>query len=50
MKTYRAELLRSLNRTTIAFTALCVLFTLFAMSDAGPQGQDPLWVSARWQS
>ncbi|HEY4458909.1 MAG TPA: hypothetical protein VGN81_31640 [Pseudonocardiaceae bacterium] len=43
MTTYRAELLRYVNRTTIAFTVLCILFTLFAMSNAGPQGQDPLW-------
>ena len=43
MTTYRAELLRARSRTTLVFLMLCIVFTLFSMSNAGPQGHPPLW-------
>jgi hypothetical protein len=43
MRTYRAELLRSVNRASGAFLMLCLAFTLFAVVNAGPQAQTPLW-------
>lgn len=43
MKTYRAELLRSLNRATCWFLALCLGLMVFAMLNAKPQHHVPLW-------
>lgn len=43
MRSYRAELLRCLNRSTVALLALCVAVGAFAMLNAGPQHQVPLW-------
>jgi hypothetical protein len=43
MRSYRAELLRAVNRSSAAFLLLCVAFTLFSMLNAGPQHQSPLW-------
>jgi hypothetical protein len=43
MSTYRAELLRSVNRATLCFFLLCVALTGFAMVNAGPQHHEPLW-------
>ncbi|MCW2917431.1 MAG: hypothetical protein JWN52_5499 [Actinomycetia bacterium] len=43
MRSFRAELLRSINRSTAAFALLCVGFTLFSMANAGPQHHTPLW-------
>jgi hypothetical protein len=42
MTTYRAELLRACSRTTLVFLLLCIVFTLFSMGNAGPQGHPPL--------
>ncbi|MBO2453212.1 ABC transporter permease [Actinomadura barringtoniae] len=43
MKSYRAELIRFVNRSSAAMILLCVGATLFSMSNAGPQHQTPLW-------
>jgi hypothetical protein len=43
IRSYRAELLRSTSRGTAWFLALCLALMLFAMSNAGPQHQSPLW-------
>jgi hypothetical protein len=43
MRTYRAELLRSANRATLALLLCCLTLAVFAMSNAGPQHQPPLW-------
>lgn len=43
MRSFRAELLRSANRATLAFTLFCMAFTLFSMANAGPQHHSPLW-------
>ena len=43
MRTYRAELLRSVNRATGAFLLLCIALTVFSMVNAGPQHNTPLW-------
>ncbi|AUY52503.1 hypothetical protein [Streptomyces sp. CB01881] len=43
MRTYRAELLRSLNRATGWFLALWLGLIMFAMLNAKPQQHEPLW-------
>ncbi|MEV5576798.1 hypothetical protein AB0L06_42810 [Spirillospora sp. NPDC052269] len=43
MKSYRAELLRFVNRSSIALLLLCVGLILFSMSNAGHQHHTPLW-------
>jgi hypothetical protein len=42
-RSYRAELLRSANRSTAALALLCLALTLVAMRAAGPQARPPLW-------
>ena len=43
MNSYRAELLRSANRATLALLVLCLALGTFSMVNAGPQHQTPLW-------
>ncbi len=43
MKSFRAELARAMNRSTIWFVLLCVVLSVFAMSNARGQGHVPLW-------
>lgn len=43
MNSYRAELLRSSNRATLALLMLCLALGTFSMINAGPQHQTPLW-------